>query len=305
MPGAVDGLHTMKPARERTPVKQLIKSTLNRFRAAPLPIQLSTSLSDNQAYPQVCLQASSDYRFFNHFRRNNTYNQILEHATEEQGHEYLRHISRTSDLLQDIERFKPNDRFGNPRMYPYPGVGMCSPSTLRYIKVLADLKAHFVTLDNLRICEIGVGYGGQCRVINAYCRPASYTLVDIQPALALAQRFLDNYILSSTVSYRTMNALSPDEYDLVISNYAFTELPRAIQDVYLHKVLLNSRRGYITYNEITPVDFNSYKKHAIVEMISGSRVLPEEPLTHPGNCIIVWDNTTPDKSHHASPGLPQ
>jgi len=234
------------------------------------------------------MQASIDYTFFNNFRRNPVYNQILEHVSEEQGGAYLQIISGYPDILGAMENFKLNDSYGNPRMYEYPGIGSISPTTLRYIKILADLKAHFNTVDGLDICEIGVGYGGQCRIINAYYKPAAYCLVDIQPALALTQRYLDNYILHSVLTYRTMNQLYKDDYDLVLSNYAFTELPRTMQDVYLNKVILNSKRGYITYNEITPKEFNSYKVHELISMIPGSEVLREEPLTHPKNCIIVW-----------------
>lgn len=252
------------------------------------PKHHSTSLSDNQAYPQVCLQASIDYIFFNNFRRNPIYTHILEHVSEKQGVEYLKLISKDREVYSSIDSFKRNDDYGNPRMSEYPDIGRISPSTLRYIKVLIDLKKYFHPLDKLKVSEIGVGYGGQCRVINAYYRPSAYCLIDIQPALALAQRFLDNYVISSVLTYKTMNELHEDEYDLVISNYAFTELPRKIQDVYLKKVIMRSKRGYITYNEITPPEFNSYKTRELVAMITGSQVLQEEPLTHPKNCIIVW-----------------
>ncbi len=85
-----------------------------------------------------------------------------------------------------------------------------------------------------------------------------------------------------------MNELIQKDYDLVISNYAFTELPRPVQDIYLQKVILNSKRGYITYNEITPIEFKSYTSDELVAMIPGSKVFKEVPLTHPKNCIIVW-----------------
>ena len=252
------------------------------------PKRISTSLSDNQAYPQVCIEASNNYRLFNKFRRNPIYNQTLEHVSQKQGKEYLDIISKDPDILSEINNFKANDKYGNPRMYKYSNIGMISPSTLRYIKVLTDLKKHFQTLDDLSICEIGVGYGGQCRIIDAYYGLSMYCLVDIQPALALAQRFLDNYIINSVLMYKTMNELSQKDYDLVLSNYSFTELPRTIQDIYLNKVILRSKRGYITYNEITPKEFNSYKSGELLEIIPRSRIFKEEPLTHPKNCIIVW-----------------
>ena len=85
-----------------------------------------------------------------------------------------------------------------------------------------------------------------------------------------------------------MNELEKKNYDLVISNYAFTELPRTVQDVYLNKIILNSKRGYITYNEITPEEFRSYKLNEIKEIIPGAKIFEEEPLTHHNNRLIVW-----------------
>ncbi|MFH2047237.1 MAG: putative sugar O-methyltransferase [Pseudomonadota bacterium] len=269
-------------------MKNLFTKIFKKRHAKPVPKRISTSLSDNQTYPQICIDASNDYRLFNNFRSNPNYNKILEHVSEKLGQEYLDIISNDPEILSAINDFKPNDIYGNPRMYEYPGIGSISPTTLRYIKVLADLKKYFHRLDDLSICEIGVGYGGQCRVINAYYRPSTYCLVDIQPALALAQRFLDNYIMQSALTYKTMNELIKRDYDLVLSNYAFTELPRAIQDIYLNKVILRSKRGYITYNEITHKEFNSYKSAELIKMIPGSVMLKEEPLTHPKNCIIIW-----------------
>jgi hypothetical protein len=110
----------------------------------------------------------------------------------------------------------------------------------------------------------------------------------VKPALMLAQSYLDGYILHSVMQYRTMNELSAQPYDLVISNYAFTELRREIQEVYLNKIILSSAAGYITYNDINPTDFRSFSRDELLIKIPGSRVIEELPLTHPKNCIIVW-----------------
>jgi len=253
-----------------------------------IPQRIDTSISDNQAYPQICLDASNDYRLFNTFRRNPIYNTILEHMSRSHGKECLDLISKDQDILEALDTFKANDEYGNPIMYEYSGAGMISPSTLRYIKVLADLKKHFRTLDNFSICEIGIGYGGQCRIINAYYKPSLYCLVDLRQVLTLASRFLDKYTIPAVLNYTTMNELGRHNYDLVLSNYAFTELPRSIQEVYLEKVLLRSKRGYITYNAITPVEFNSYTRNELLEILPDPRVYEEEPLTDPNNCIIAW-----------------
>lgn len=249
---------------------------------------LLKSLSDNQSYPQVCLNASQDDQAFNEFKRNPVYTQILEHTTEEQGAAYLNIISNRSPILEAMTEFAKNDLYGNPIKCIYGNLGEISPSTLRYIKVLVDLEAQFGSLDGLNIVEIGCGYGGQCRILNTYFRPTTYCLVDIKPALSLAQRFLDNFILPSVMSYRTMNELESRKCDLLISNYAFSELPRAIQDVYLEKIVLNASRGYMTYNHINPTEFGSYSAEEIVRKIPGAKISPEEPLTYTGNCIVTW-----------------
>ena len=248
---------------------------------------LSNSIH-NQGYPQACLTAANDYLAFNVFRRNEVYRFVLENVDEAMGARYLDEIAKDPEIVAAMEAFRDNDIWGAPLVFEYPKFGTFSPQTLRYVRVLAELKALFGDLKGMDICEIGVGYGGQCRTINAFYEPATYRLVDIQPALALAQRYLGYYITPAVLSFPTMNELAGADYDLVISNYAFTELSRELQDVYLRKVILRSRRGYITYNQLTPPHYRSYNRDELVEMIDGARVIPEVPLTWENNCVIVW-----------------
>ena len=250
--------------------------------------RMSTSLSDNQVYPQACLDAVNDYKAFNEFRSNKQYQRILEHTTMEEAQKALEEIPKDPDIMSRMDRFRENDEWGGAQPVEFPGIGAITTSTLRYVKVLADLKRSFGNLDGLDICEIGVGYGGQCRIINAMYKPATYRLVDIQPALALAQRYLGNYVLHSTLSFLTMNELAGRNYDLAISNYAFTELPRALQDIYLERVILNAPRGYMNYNEITPESYHSYKAEELVELIPDARISSRGEFQNPESCLIIW-----------------
>lgn len=254
-------------------------------------MRVATSISDNQVYPDFCAKASLNSKAFKSFRREYIYNRILEHATETDGKLYIKKIERnTTNLLSEdnIINFKKNDLWGNPRVYNYEKIGLISPSTLRYINVLEDLIRLKKTIDGSKICEIGVGYGGQCRIINAIFKPKKYTLIDLKPVLMLTQTYLDKYALNSIIEYKTMNELKPKTYDLVISNYAFSELPRNIQDIYLKKVILNSKQGYITYNEISPDYFKSYSKEELLKIIPNSKIIEEDPKTSERNCIITW-----------------
>ncbi|MDR1507841.1 MAG: putative sugar O-methyltransferase [Treponema sp.] len=269
----------------------IVRIYQNRKRGNIVPVKLKTSVSDNGKYPDFCLKASNDVLIFSNFRQNSIYREILEHVTPQLGREYLAAINDCRPgLLKDIEKIKENDIYGNPDLVEYESTGKICPSTLRYTKVLADLLNLFDSLDKLNIVEIGVGYGGQCRVINSITSPKEYTLVDIKPALLLSQCYLDGFVLPSVMKYKTMNELKKNQYDLVISNYAFTELPRKIQDVYLDKIILNSNCGYITYNDISPEYFQSYKKDELLKLIPNSFIINEVPLTSEKNCIITWKN---------------
>ena len=267
-------------------VKKLQKRKMGKKN---ISVKLKTSLSDNEKYPDFCLKAANNLIVFSNFRQNEIYRQILEHVDNKTGEQYLEEIVKTRPVLMDyIDKIKENDLYGNPNLFEYNTVGKICPSTLRYAKVLADLLNCFGSLDGMKIAEIGVGYGGQCRVINSIAKPDKYTLVDIKPALLLTQTYLDGYILTSVIKYITMNELKKEAYDLVISNYAFTELRRDIQDVYLEKIILNSKHGYITYNDITPEYFKSYKKDELVKLLPNAKIFEEKPKTHERNCIIMW-----------------
>lgn len=254
-------------------------------------IRASTSISDNQVYPDFCLQASQKYSVFKEFRNNPNYTGILEHVSYEHGNDYINEIVKdNSFLLSDfIEEFKKNDEWGNPLTFNYGGIGTISPTTLRYIKVLSDLIKYFVNIQNRTFIEIGVGYGGQCRILMYYLKCLQYNLVDLKPVLYLAQRYLDNYPLNGCIEYKTMHETKKQKYDFIISNYAFTELNRCIQDIYLDKIILNSNSGYITYNQISSLEFNSYTKEELLTILPNApRIIEEKPLTCADNCIIIW-----------------
>ena len=269
-------------------LKRFFSRVFTKIYCLSLPRRTSTSLSDNQAYPQICLDAANNFRYFNRFRRNPVYAAIVETVTADLGRKYLDLLLPDKKIMEKIKKFKKNDDWGGPITYNYQELGDISPTTLRYIKVAADLREYFVNLDNFNIGEIGVGYGGQCRIIDVLFSPRSYCLIDIQPALQLTQRYLDNYPINSVLSFKTMNELDYKTYDLCLSNYAFSELPRPLQDIYLKKVILNSKRGYITYSDnFTPASFNSYRVDELLKIIPGAIKIKEEPLTGP-NFIILW-----------------
>ncbi len=251
-----------------------------------------TSISDYDAYRNICLQASVDEKTFSTFKQNADYTVILEHTSKEQGQEYLNYILGKKSLSLDdktIELFKGNDLQGSPHVVDYGNGWIISPSTLRYVKVLFELTSLYGSLDGFKIAEIGVGYGGQCKIINDYYDIKSYTLIDLPEVLSLSKR----YLTASTyapVEFKTMDQLYTDDYDLVISNYAITECNKNVQEEYIVKVLRGSTHGYITCNFISDYfNIQSLTRDEFIKMLDKkTSIIAEIPLTHPKNFILSW-----------------
>jgi len=255
-----------------------------------------TSISDNNAYPEFCRKAAKNPKIFNNFKQDPIYSEILEHATYNQGKVYLNIVRKqTPEFLYLLNLFRQNDRIGNPKLFAYEDAGLFSPTTLRYMKVASDLKKLFGSLDDLRIIEIGGGYGGQCTIIHQIFKPKSYTIVDLPGPLALTAKYLQKQQIH-TVVLQQPNQVKPNEtYDLIISNYAFSECNRAVQEEYITKILGKSKKGYLTNNWTNESPkLNSYTKSQLIaklqSMRKNCRVLPEVPLTHANNYILIWED---------------
>ena len=251
-----------------------------------------TSLSDNGSFPEYCFHAAHDEEIYKNFKRSDAYRLVLEHVNRKQGEEYLREITKNLTLSNsEWESIIKNDSIGNPIVEYYdlfPLNVSISPTTLRYVKVLSDMINMFDIERIKSVAEIGVGYGGQCRIIMSKLNLHKYTLFDLPEVLELAKKFLQDLGLVEKIDYIDMEHVYKNEYDFCISNYAFSELRRQMQDIYLDNVVFHSHSGYITWNCLSQEMLDGYSVKELLEMIPNSRVFPEVPLTHPKNCIIVW-----------------
>lgn len=248
--------------------------------------------SENGEYSAAVINALRDQKAFDNFKRNPEYREILEHLSEAQGHEYLKLVlSRNDGLLSSaMENVFKLDEIGNPIKYQYEGFDIAlSPTTLRYIKVASDLNGLFGKSLN-RIAEIGCGYGGQTLVNDQLLKFKHATLFDLPFVNDLIKRYLNTMLLDGAYRTTTINEEVPGKYDLVISNYAFSELPSALQVVYIQKVLANSERGYLTMNSGLGSDRDAGKLslHQLQTLLPTFEIFEEEPLTYQFNYIIVW-----------------
>jgi len=134
--------------------------------------------------------------------------------------------------------------------------------------------------------EVGVGFGGQSVLLNRLGGVQAFHLFDLPPVLDLTRKFTSLAGTSGDFQFHDgTNITFGPQSDIFLSNYAFSELTRALQEKYLDLVIARSERGYITWNPLSP---DGFCPRELVDLIPGSKILPEQPMTHPDNCIIVW-----------------
>ena len=207
-------------------------------------------------YLQACRDAVSN---ITSFKQDSRLRPIFEHCPKHIADNYYNQIPQ--ELLR--QGFT-NDFYGNPVMHRY-GQKRFSTSTLQYIGVLANLIRFFGSLDGLRIVEIGGGYGGQCRTIMDIYKPELYHIIDLPEVCELQKKYCGASCFTEPIGL---------EYDLVISNYALSEIDD--NKLYIDKVLRKSKHGYITCNtNKVKIDWT----HSVYPDVEGERET---------NYIVVW-----------------
>jgi hypothetical protein len=265
---------------------------------------LTTSVSDTTRYNLFCERAATDDNFFKMFRRQPEYMEVVETLEPPAGMEYISIALRNCPhYLAKMDEFRRNDTVGTPPLVDFPAIGVCAPTTLRYIKVASDIERFFGTLRGMHVAEIGVGYGGQCRILSCLNHIASYSLFDLPSASKLARRYLDCFAISNVIVGDISN-LQTQSYDLVISNYALSEIRKDIQDIYISRVLQHSSRGYLIYNQkafAAHLPGFSYSAEELAAQIPHAEILRGEYLLSKddaryGTCLIVWGRNRADIS---------
>jgi hypothetical protein len=217
-----------------------------------------TSISDIDSYRAVCARAARDDAAFATFRRLPEFFAIVEPPSiDREGRgdmsidaaEYAEHVRAIAAYRPLLEAFRANDRIGAPIVERFEELGEFNPYTLRYIKILWDLERLFDSLDGFRILEIGGGYGGQCATIARRFDIAAYDILDLPETGALASRYLATAGIARTRCVSDVAALQ-SSYDLLISNYAFSELSEPLRTAYREALVPRCARGFMMWNRV-------------------------------------------------------
>ena len=250
------------------------------------------SLSENGIYSSAVIKALKNQRTFNNFKRSKRYRVVLEHATKDWGAEYLNILKSRNDgiLEKALKTVLLSDYVGNPIKFKYDGFREAlSPSTLRYVKITSDLINLFGN-DLGSVAEIGCGYGGQALINDQLLNVKFTKLFDLPYVNQLVERYLNSYILKGGYQTSLLNKESPNNYDLVLSNYAFSEFPKELQLAYIKKVISNSTKGYMIMNSGNGSKMldNQLTLNELKNLLPKFQIFEEEPLTSEYNYLIVW-----------------
>jgi len=229
---------------------------------------------------------------FKNFRRNFSYCEIVENVSYRQGFSYIERIKILDCGKLNFKVINQNDIIGNPVQFNYPEFGRISPTTLRYVSVALEIQQIFGEELSGDFVEIGGGYGGQIAILKDLFRINNYGIYDLPSVQKLINRYLKSLRKNIDVQFLNLENTVNKKWDLVISNYAFSELPKNLQKAYIFKVLTKSSRGYLIMNSGREnFTGRSDGKLSLVELqklLPGFEILEETPKTGPDNYVIIW-----------------
>ena len=274
----------------------ILKTKLLMFKTKSINDKKYKSSSDNGEYPELALKAALDPTTFSVFRRHHKYTSILEHVSRKEGEQYL-NIIREEYKMKDDEIFqilKPLMEVGNPKLLRIKGLSnKISTTGLRYLKIALDIKK--ITGSKIgNVVEIGCGYGGQAIILDQLLQIESYTFYDLWQVNLLIKRFIENSNFSSKYTISTIREDSfncRNSWDFCISNYAFSELPKAIQEIYINKILNKTRKGFMLMNSGVSGKFGNvinFSQKELLNKLKNASIHNEIPLTHVNNYLLTW-----------------
>lgn len=257
-----------------------------------------SSITDQKDYLASVTRAVQDEEFYkNSFRRDREINSVFEHVSIPQAWNYLVEIQKSNvpaDLFDvyDLSRFhKLNDSIGGPELHHFGGAGLMAPTTMRYVYHMSDLIQKFGSdkLRNAVIVEIGVGYGGLCRLIRSVFPDCEYHVVDLEPVTQLMHKFNQfdtNVHLHPYEEFTACGSLPLlPKIDLVISNFAWSECTPFVRKLYMDQILKHALSGYMILNTY----LTSAEMQATAETLKGE-LMEEVPDTNSGrNRLLVWN----------------
>jgi putative sugar O-methyltransferase len=205
-------------------------------------------------------------------------------------------ISDNSDLpWNDIQKI---DRIGNPpetekvlRIYDI------STISLRYVHYANKILDIIKNYPEIRIVEIGGGYGGMCAILNCIAKYRkikidSYAIYDLKGVQEFQNHYLKKINQSTDIGIKSVDFLDSSNLDLftesynyVTSFYALGEFDEETKYNYINKVISKIKNGFILWNPHRSKDTKG--EDLLLSYHPNADIKKEEPLTSEHNLEII------------------
>ena len=256
------------------------------------------SISGTMDWPRACTALVSGEWTSKNFRRLHAVRQVVETLGPVDGRHFGRWIRNNASSYLTDQRVAAVDTWGDPIRWPAACLGTprsFSPTTLRFLAHALWLKKKGLVKEGGTVVEIGVGFGGLA-AMNAIVSNATTIMIDLPPVAEASMLQMRELGLGDFASNDHSKAKSSDV--CFISNYAFTELSRDLQDEYADQFIRHADRGVILSNAaVFAGHMRSRNNNQIIELLSkhGIHAKAESERSilctsdrHHGNVIVGW-----------------
>lgn len=210
-------------------------------------------------------------------------------------------VLKTKDLTVPWRKIEAIDNIGNPNNKINVNIGVneftISCTFLRYVyyanKILNILKDN----KDIRIVEIGGGYGGLCAIMHLLARfrnitIAKYDIYDLPEAQKLQRKYLGITIAKSEFGIKNIAFLDSNnveayncQHNFCISFYALGEFNMPVKNNYIDNVVSKTEHGFILWN---PYEEDKDGENLLKQYHSNLQITEEDPLTGPNNLEIIF-----------------
>jgi hypothetical protein len=247
----------------------------------------------DMSYRDICQKAAHDPIYFQNFRSITAYMRAIGVPDPKPFARYIE-TQASQEIREKLNDFNQLEKIGLPNTQYFSGIGTFSFGTLRYIVIADQIKKMFKLPECPKIVEIGAGFGGQCYIFSRLSPKFTYYIYDLPEVEALIQKVIQA-LETNNVFYLPISSELPENVDLLISNYAFSECDRNMQLEYFEKVIKKAKRGFMIYNQTPKHIFGveSLSPSEFIGLLEKNQMNPKvekEPIsTFKNNLLITWE----------------
>lgn len=205
-------------------------------------------------------------------------------------------ISNNSDLPWD--EIQKIDQIGNPpeteRVLKIYDISTISLRYVHYANKILDIIKNY---PEIRIVEIGGGYGGMCAILNCIAKYRkikidSYGIYDLKGVQEFQNYYLKKINQTTDIGIKSVDFLDSNNLDLftesynyIISFYALGEFDEETKYNYISKVISKIKNGFILWNPHRSKDTKG--EDLLLSYHPNADIKKEEPLTSEHNLEII------------------